>query len=116
MKKLSLFFFVITFFSSIGNVSSDNIRGGSVMTGNQLLAMCADNSTYKSCMAYILGFLDGTNHSAMLANQNLICIPEGVTPTQLGILVVNYLVKNPKNLHEHVALLVWASLYESYPC
>jgi len=76
------------------------------------------------CTGYILGVVDGyaeteaAEKALFHFSSSLICFPkEGFMPTpQVVTLVVKYLRANPKNLHDHAALLILLALQEAFPC
>jgi len=76
------------------------------------------------CTGYILGVVDGyaeteaAEKALFHFSSSLICFPkEGFMPTpRVVTLVVKYLRANPKNLHDHAALLILLALQEAFPC
>jgi hypothetical protein len=108
-------------------------------TGNELLEDCKqalrviDGDTTLTdkewvdgshCTGYILGVVDGyaeteaAEKARLHFSSSLICFPkEGFLGTpQVVRLVVKYLRDNPKNLHDHAALLILLAFQEVFPC
>ena len=45
-----------------------------------------------------------------------LCLPEGVNPSQLKKVVINWLEKNPGKLHDPLIWSFFASMQENFPC
>lgn len=99
----------------------------SAFSGNELSKECVSN--FQFCEGYIFGVKSGVGQQALstwgrLLVQNgeedktphPICIPEGVTTTQLAKVIIKYLDLNPEFLHYTAAQLVREGLMINYPC
>jgi hypothetical protein len=104
---------------------------GYYATGNELLASCnapAGSPEWASCVGYLVGsadqisqpyapHADGSLHADRRRTEHqFICIPTGVTATQLALIVRKHLEANAKDLHLPAAALVWNALLEAYRC
>ena len=45
-----------------------------------------------------------------------LCIPEGVSPEQLKKVVINWLEKNPGELHKPLTGVFISSMQQTFPC
>ncbi len=90
-------------------------------TGDKLLTYCevpkSDEFLYFQnhayCSAYIAGAVDGMFY---IDTQQLFCVPQKVTNSQLIKIFVNYLNANPERLHEFYVGLVLSAMREAFPC
>jgi len=102
---------------------------GSAYDGNELLRQCQqyiraadDEKNYDRIDAGMCGgFIQGVDSTFAMLGDNLkkdarLCMPQGVTNSQLVRVVVKYLKDNPKLLNLHKVALSWAALRDAYPC
>lgn len=95
--------------------------GAKSPTGDQLLGMCAPEAL-PSLYMYCLGYLDGaadTLHKLAVSGATsipLACPPEGVTPKQLALILVQYLEYHPEKLHLSGSELALLALRNVFPC
>lgn len=69
------------------------------------------------CEGYVLG----VTHASIIwqsagGQRASICLPENVTLTQIIMVVINHLEKNPKKLHLQADSSVISALNEAFPC
>ena len=91
---------LITFILLMISLSATANSTASFVRGNQLFDMCTsvskiDNS---ACDGYIMAANDSI-YSGHLSNVFNICIPSGVTPSQLRLVVVKHMKTIPGKLH-----------------
>lgn len=95
------------------------------LTGNQLLTFCEqgarDPSSEYLCLGYVAGAVDAVRATEVAINQlrgetGLICVPVGVTPTQVRDVIIRRLRSNPTDRHFGASSLVLSAMMESYPC
>jgi hypothetical protein len=84
-------------------------------SGNAFLARCA-KSKPEPCRAYISGVVDGLIVAGMATKANLICLPSGVTTSQVHDLVVGYMRDNPSLRHLRTDALTYKALSQAFPC
>ena len=113
------------------------------ITGNKWLEICQTNEewAFTSCSVYLVGLKDMEYYKNIMNNNILkkmkergilsernvyaiteisksldLCIPEGVSPEQLKKVVINWLEKNPGELHNPLVWSFLASMQENFPC
>tara|TARA_B100002003_G_C13985141_1_gene476259 strand:- start:293 stop:751 length:459 start_codon:yes stop_codon:yes gene_type:complete len=113
------------------------------ITGNKWLEICQTNEewAFSSCSVYLVGLKDMEYYKNIMNNNILnhmkkrgilnertvyaiteiskgldLCIPEGVSPEQLKKVVINWLEKNPGELHEPLTGSFTSSMRETFPC
>jgi flavodoxin len=113
------------------------------ITGNKWLELCQTNEewAFTSCSVYLVGLKDMEYYKNIMSNNILnhmkergilnerivyaiteisksldLCIPEGVTPEQIKKVLINWLEKNPGELHEQLAGSFISSMQETFPC
>lgn len=115
-KSISVFLFV---FSLISTASAQQ-------KSDQLLWSCTGAAQGEAeamvgkiyCVAYISGIIDSYR---LLSDVNkdirFICLPkQGISNDQAMRVVVNWLERNPKELHNPARLSVFDALREAFPC
>ena len=83
-----------------------------IARGNDLVADCADGAGYFMdgfCYGYVNAVFD-------IAQNHLICAPDGVSRRQLVSIVKKYLKENPQYLHGYAHGLVESALMKAFPC
>jgi hypothetical protein len=121
MKKI---FFITIFISmfEVSTVDADN--------GIKFLDMCnsalafdvekaepLDAMKLGSCFSYLEGFSHGLKLASRIADEPFLCMPEEhVTNRQWARIVISYLEKNPKKLHESKFILVLEAMLDAFPC
>lgn len=94
------------------------------MTVGDLRAVCAgsDEGTQNACRLYILGVTEGLSLGAETAraNSKVICVPEGVSGTQMVLLLKSKmdadLTLYPKDTELAAVGFVAAVMIRQYPC
>ena len=113
------------------------------LTGNKWLETCQTEKewAYTFCSVYLVGLQDMEYYKNRMNNNILnhmkkrgilnertvyaiteisksldLCIPEGVSPEQLKKFVINWLEKNPGELHKPLAGSFISSMQETFPC
>jgi Rap1a immunity proteins len=59
------------------------------------------------------GVVSGVPFGGNLIN---ICLPDGVTPRQMALVVTAYVDRNPARMHEPFALLAYEAMSKAWPC
>ena len=99
MKFFRLINFSLVFLILFINVS---FAGSNVqfLNGAKLLSICEDaNSVNQSaCEGYILGIQDAINSGHLSQFFNL-CIPDGITPKDLRLQLINFIEVNPQTIY-----------------
>lgn len=102
-------------------------------TGNSFLSACDDarGASRDACHTFLAGFLQGfyTSRAILLSTaaenpetaswfkSNLPpCVPEGSKTDQAYDIVINYLRAHPESRQNNLALLIWLSLSQAWPC
>ena len=91
----------------------------SLMDGKALLGDCESQSpaSFAICLGYLEAAVD--THNTWVGWKDLhakICVPKGVKPEELRLVVVKYLNDNPKLLHVSGSSLVLNALMGAFPC
>lgn len=73
----------------------------------------------KTDLEFLTG-MEGTSYvdgvTDILLTEEKICIPENAKAGQTYRIVANFLEKHPDKLHLNASILVYAALYEAWPC
>ena len=87
------------------------------LNGAKLLSMCEDaNSVNQSaCEGYILGIQDAINSGHLSQFFNL-CIPNGITPKDLRLEIINFIRTNPQTINFKGESVVAKSLELNFKC
>jgi hypothetical protein len=84
-------------------------------TGQELLAVCKKD--HVACQRYIEGGSDMiAGLQASRAVPTTICVGPDVTSAKLVADVTSFLAANPDHLDEAAGGLLWAALYDAFPC
>ena len=85
--------------------------------GTKLYNLCrSDNATDEAlCEGYILGVQDAI-YSGHLSDHFSICLPEGVEPDQIRLLLLRFIENNPDIMNFAAEGLVAKTLETSYSC
>jgi hypothetical protein len=87
----------------------------SFTTGQDLSATCKKDRP--ACLRYIEGGSDmATGLQANRAMAPMICVPATATGNDLVNTVSAFLTAHPESLDQSAGGLLWAALYEAYPC
>ncbi len=89
-------------------------------SGNDLLRECSKKAGSNAdgyCHGFIWGTLHGVNEATIRAQEKkYVCIPQGVTISQLTRLTKKYLEENPQKLHLLASTLIVNAVTTAYPC
>lgn len=126
MKKLIIIFL---FFASISYAD----EGNRFFTGSELLPYCQaevrvinapnsatnlDVSQGNICGAYIEGVIDSLSDTLELNDKKVASSWEGallgVSPGQLSMMLVDYMLNNPKDLNKSASFIILAMLLQQY--
>ena len=85
--------------------------------GTKLYNLCrAENAIDEAlCEGYILGVQDAI-YSGHLSDHFSICLPEGVEPDQIRLLLIRFIENNPDSMNFAAEGLVAKTLETSYSC
>jgi hypothetical protein len=84
-------------------------------TGHDLAAVC--KSDRAACLKYIEGAADMvTGLQGNRSMPSMICVPANATGPELVNIVSSFLANNRDSLDQGAGGLLWAALYDSYPC
>ena len=110
--KLSIFIYLTTLGSFLSASSTKYFY-----TGTKLYNLCrANNATDEAlCEGYILGVQDAI-YSGHLSDHFSICLPEGVEPDQIRLMLVRFIENNPDIVNFAAEGLVAKTLENSYSC
>ncbi len=87
----------------------------SFSTGRDLAELCRKDQA--ACARYIEGGADmATGLQANRAMASMICVPASATGPELVRNVSAYLAAHPDVLDQSAGGLLWAGLYDMYPC
>ena len=84
-------------------------------TGQDLVALCRTDRP--ACTRYIVGASDmiaGLETEKSLPP--MVCVGASVTEAQLTDVTVKFLTDHPGSLDRGVGGLIWAALYDTWPC
>ena len=116
MKFFRLINFSLVFLILFINVS---FSGSNVqfLNGAKLLSICEDTNTANqaACEGYILGIQDAINSGHLSKFFNL-CIPNGVTPKDLRLKIINFIRTNPQTINFGGESVVAKSLELNFKC
>ena len=116
MKFFRLINFSLVFLILFINVS---FAGSNVqfLNGAKLLSICEDTNTANqaACEGYILGIQDAINSGHLSKFFNL-CIPNGVTPKDLRLQIINFIRINPQTINFGGKSVVAKSLELNFKC
>ena len=110
----------VIMFILVGAMSAIPENADAIETGNKLLADCeagikggqlSNPSVF--CAATIIGVLDGI---VFVGGQGIFCLSGGNTRTQIIEIVIEYLRKNPQQLHEYYVSSILSAMKEAFPC
>jgi len=112
MKKI--FIALIILFVSLSTTASST---AAFVKGNQLFDMCSNNSKIDNaaCEGYIMAINDSV-YSGHLDKIFKICLPSGVTPSQLRLIVVKHMKTIPEKLHYVADGVVAEILASTFQC
>ena len=108
--------FVLAYFTSVGSF----ISAGSTKyfySGTKLYNLCRAGNTIDEalCEGYIMGVQDAI-YSGHLSDHFNICLPEGVEPDQLRLMLIRFIENNPNFMNFAGEGLVAKTLETSYSC
>ena len=84
-------------------------------TGQDLAAMCRKDRA--ACLRYIEGGSDMvTGLQANRSMPSMICVPASAAGPDLVNTVSAFLAAHPESLDQGAGGLLWAALYDAYPC
>ena len=110
--KLFVLIYVVTFgtFLSAGSTKF-------FYNGTKLYNLCrSDNATDEAlCEGYILGVQDAI-YSGHLSDHFSICLPEGVEPDQIRLMLIRFIENNPNIMNFAAEGLVAKTLETFYSC
>ena len=109
MKKIMILLFLISI-----NVYAKKI---SFVTGNMLYQLCKSENKVNNglCEGYIAGINDAMS-SGYLHKYFQVCLPEGVSTTQLRLILIKYMEQIPQKLHYVAEGIVAEALGNTFPC
>jgi hypothetical protein len=84
-------------------------------TGHDLSAVCRKDRA--ACLKYIEGGSDMI--SGLQSNRSMpsmVCVSSDATGPELVNLVSSFLTAHPESLDQGAGGLLWAALYDAYPC
>ena len=84
-------------------------------SGNAFLDRCAKEER-EPCRAYIGGIVDGILVASIATKTDLLCLPPGVTTSQVHDIVVDYIRDNPPLRHLRTDELAYRALGKAFPC
>ncbi|WP_425351131.1 Rap1a/Tai family immunity protein [Hoeflea marina] len=92
------------------------------LTGNDLQELCASSEV--GCMSYIMGVVGGVQTNDALVNRSSenrtaalrLCIPAGVSATQLVDIVKKSIDGQPETRHQDAAFLTVLAITRAFPC
>lgn len=89
----------------------------SFVTGNTLYQLCKseDKRNNALCEGYIAGINDAMS-SGYLNKYFQVCLPEGVSTTQLRLILIKYMEQIPQKLHYVAEGIVAEALGNTFPC
>ena len=93
-------------------------RAAAAFSGAQLLELCTtggDAPEEAANLIFCNGYLEGV-HSGYTLMARFMCIPDGVTPDQVRLVIVDFLREHPGLLRTYANLLVVTALTEEFPC
>ena len=107
---------VLAYLTSIGSF----VSAGSTKyfySGTKLYNLCRAGNTIDEalCEGYILGVQDAI-YSGYLSDHFNICLPEGVEPDQIRLLLIRFIENNPDIMNFAAEGLVAKTLETSYAC
>ena len=87
------------------------------LNGAKLLSMCEDATSVNqsACEGYILGIQDAIN-SGHLSKFFHLCIPDGITPKDLRLQIINFIRINPQTINFGGESVVAKSLELNFKC
>ena len=108
--------FVLAYLTSVGSF----VSAGSTKyfySGTKLYNLCRAGNTIDEalCEGYILGVQDAI-YSGHLSDHFNICLPEGVEPDQIRLLLIRFIENNPEFMNFAAEGLVAKTLETSYSC
>jgi hypothetical protein len=120
MTKTTTFFirtfscFILIFLLNTGVHSSSS---AAFMKANQLYSLCSSDQAidHSICEGYIIGINDSI-FSGHLGNIFQVCYPEGISITQLRLVMVNYMETIPEKLHFVADGIVGEGLATVFQC
>ncbi len=116
MKFFRLINFSLVFLILFINVS---FAGSNVQffSGAKLLTLCKDTNAanQSACEGYILGIQDAINSGYLSQFFNL-CIPDGITPKDLRLQLINFIEVNPQTINFGGESVVAKSLELNFKC
>lgn len=86
-------------------------------SGNDLLTDCNGAGSKIACYGYLMAAVDTYitwNTWGDIRDQ--MCIPDGVTPEQLRLIVVKHMEGIPERLHNTASSFVLNALMQAFPC
>jgi hypothetical protein len=84
-------------------------------SGNAFLERCGKEQR-EPCRAYVSGLVDGIMVAAMATKSDLLCIPPGVTTSQVHDIVADFIRDNPPMRHLRTDELAYQALGKAFPC
>jgi hypothetical protein len=89
-----------------------------ILTGNNLLEYCESTKATRRiiCTSYLMGVLDGHGYITLPPMEPLHCVPTGVNPNQLKLVVIKFLKSHPEFLHGGAPELITLAFMKHFPC
>tara|TARA_A100001011_G_scaffold296140_1_gene308608 strand:- start:81 stop:440 length:360 start_codon:yes stop_codon:yes gene_type:complete len=117
MKSLLLLISIC--FTSTTVLNKISFAGSNVQffNGAKLLTLCKDTNAnnQSACEGYILGIQDAINSGHLSQFFNL-CIPDGITPKDLRLQIINFIRINPQTINFGGESVVAKSLELNFKC
>ena len=109
--NISLVFLVLSNYESL---AGSNVQ---FFSGAKLLTLCKDKNAVNqsACDGYILGIQDAINSGHLSQFFNL-CIPDGITPKDLRLQIINFIRVNPQTINFGGESVVAKSLELNFKC
>lgn len=88
-------------------------------SGILLNKYCSSESSYEKglCLGYIVGVVDSFNTTSTIKGENQIfCIPPGVTSGQLVLVMKKSMQEHPETLHLPASAHTLSALTAAFPC
>jgi len=136
-RKMGWALFVIGFFTMtllfVLCLWTEKADAHSLVYGNALLKTCSSENEIKitRCLHYVVGVLDGisfqrgftkgtigssTTYAVHGPTLKHYCFPDGVTNGQVVLILQEYMLDHPEQLHDTSVALIRRALKAAFPC
>ena len=78
--------------------------------------VCRAENMQTVCLTYLQGITDSLDYLGYVVKKPFVCIPPTVTPTQLRLMLVRQMEKEPQYLGTPASGIVIRMLQENYGC